>query len=270
MIPATSVLTYNPLFKIIVDSFDLLPRLMYRELRNIPPNHLRIRVGVGNRLFTNQVSYIAGGKNLWMYAFQKGWCSLDSNIVDIGCGCGRFAHHLRDYRFKDQTYTGKYVGIDIDDEMLSWCRRKFDSERFEFHKSTDGSKAYKAAGSAASGYRLPSENHSVDFVFSTSLLTHLLEEELLNYFRESYRVLRPGRWMAMTCFCMDYPPPTFGNRHTFKHRLGEAYVESLAVPEAAVAYEEKGLFRMAREAGFETAELITGPGDWQPMLLCRK
>ena len=76
--------------------------------------------------------------------------------------------------------------------------------------------------------------------------------------------------MAMFCFSMDHLPPTYGDRHTFNHRVGNAYVESLASPEAAVAYEEEFLFKVARQAGFRTAEIVTAPGDWQPMLLCQK
>jgi hypothetical protein len=48
-------------------------------------------------------------------------------------------------------------------------------------------------------------------------------------------------------------------------------VESLAVPEAVVAYDEKFLLQVASEAGFRTAEMSIGePKDWQHMLLCRK
>ncbi len=268
LIPATAALTYNPVCKVLLDSFDLLPKLMYREIRKIPPNHLRIRIGVGNRIFANHISYIAGAKNLWIYAFQAGLCRFDSTIVDIGCGCGRYAHHLRDHRFKDQTFTGKYIGIDIDDEMLDWCRRNFDGERFEFHKSTHGSQSYQAGGTEKF-YSLPASDCTVDFVFSTSLLTHLLESELRNYFMEAHRVLKPGSNMAMFCFSMDHLPPTYGDRHTFKHRVGNAYVESLASPEAAVAYQESFLFETARQGGFRTADIVTAPGDWQPMLLCQ-
>jgi len=45
---------------------------------------------------------------------------------------------------------------------------------------------------------------SVDFVFSTSLFTHLLENDLINYCREGYRVLKQGGSMAMYCFCINY------------------------------------------------------------------
>src|SRR5947209_3979672 len=125
IVPSTARLTYNPLFKVIVDSFDLLPKRAYSELANIPPNHLRIRVGVANRLFTNHINFVTGSKNFWMHAFHSGLCRLDSTIVDIGCGCGRFAHILRDYIFKSERFSGKYIGIDVDQEMLEWCARNF-------------------------------------------------------------------------------------------------------------------------------------------------
>jgi SAM-dependent methyltransferase len=270
IIPSAARLTYNPIFKILVDSIDTLPRCMYEEFSKIPPNHMRIRVGVANRIFTNHVFYLNEAKDFWIHALHSGLCRLDSRILDIGCGCGRFAQYLRDYRFKRETFSGKYIGIDIDEEMLQWCRRNFDSERFEFHRSDHASKAYNARGSTRGDYVLPVTDETVDFVFSTSLFTHLLEKELVNYCEESYRVLKPNCFMAMFCFSVDHPPPTFGDRHTFQFKMGNAHVESMSVPEAAVAYEEEFLFRVANEAGFRTVEVLVGPEDWQPMLLCRK
>jgi SAM-dependent methyltransferase len=270
IIPSVARLTYNPIFKFLVNAVDVLPRRVYDEFSNIPPNHMRIRVGVANRIFTNHVFHLNEAKDFWFYALHSGLCRLDSQIVDIGCGCGRFAQHLRDYRFKQEVFSGRYVGIDIDNEMLDWCRCNFDSKRFEFHRSNHASKAYNVAEKADVDYVLPVGNESVDFVFSTSLFTHLLERELVNYCRESYRVLKPGCSMAMYCFSMDHPPPTLGDRHTFRFKIGNANVESISVPEAAVAYEEEFLFKVAREAGFRTAQMLVGPDDWQPMLLCRK
>src|SRR5260370_4851542 len=245
MMPSASRLTYNPVFKMIVNSFDLLPRFMYDEFSRIPPNHMRIRVGVANRILANHIFYLNEAKDFWIYVFHSGLCNFDSTIVDIGCGCGRFAHHLRDYQFKSERFSGKYIGIDIDEEMLDWCRRNFDRDRFEFHLSAHGSKAYKTAGNSDSNYVLPVAAETADFVFSTSLFTHLLERQLVNYCRESYRVLKRDCFMAMSCFSMDHPPPTFGDRHTFQFRIGNAHVESISVPEAAVAYEEEFLLAVA-------------------------
>jgi SAM-dependent methyltransferase len=266
--PSAARLTYNPIIKRLLDIIDFIPRHIFKEFSNFPPNHLRVRVGVANRIFANHVYYLHQATDFWLHAFLSGLCRLDSHILDIGCGCGRFAHHLRDYNFNQEAFTGRYIGIDIDEEMLDWCRHNFDTERFEFYRSSDVSKVYNVTEKNDMAYVLPIADGSIDFVFSTSLFTHLLEPELVNYCKESFRVLKPGGSMAMYCFSMDHPPPSLGNRFTFGFKVGNSYVESMAAPEAAVAYEESFLFKVAQEAGFVTAEMLVG--DSQPMLLCRK
>jgi SAM-dependent methyltransferase len=270
-VPSTSLLSHNPLFKWIVNFSDLLPRAIWPEFRNLPPNHLRIRVGVGNRFFSNQTYYLGHAENFWLYYMGTGAVSLTSTIADIGCGCGRFAHHFRDYRYADTRFTGKYIGVDIDEEMLDWCRRHYDAPRFEFLHSSHANKSYNQAGDTASGYAIPVEDGTVDFVFSRSLFTHLLEPELRNYLEESLRIMKPGAQMVMSFFCLDYPPPTYGGRHTFSHQIGNAAVESLAVPEAAVAYTEAFIVDLARAVGFSKAEVIgKDPSIWQPDLVAQK
>jgi len=270
LVPSAARLTYNPLFKVVVNSFDVLPRLAFREFAVLPPNHLRIRVGVGNRILGNQVQFVAQPIGFWLHFMQAGICRLDSTIVDIGCGCGRYAQFLRDYRYKAERFSGRYIGIDVDIEMLEWCRRNFDEQRFTFHQSTDASRAYHAPGSRADHYRLPVSDNNADFVFGASLLTHLLEPALVNYCRESFRVLKPGGHLVLYFYSMDHPPPTLGDRHTFRFQLGNAHVENLALPEAAVAYREAFLVSILRDAGFQSVDVQTMTGDRQPILLCRK
>lgn len=269
-IPSLARLSYSPAFKLAVDAIDAPLRFAIKDFRHLPPNHLRIRVGVGNRLFSNQPVYLGLAKNFWLAtALERLW-RWDSTIVDVGCGCGRFAHYLRDLRSSYDEFHGKYFGIDIDDELLAWCRANFDQERFAFIKSTDSSLSYNTPDSDKPPFHLPLDDQSADFVFSHSLFTHLLEDELTNYIRESYRVLKAGGAMHMSVFCLEYPPRTFGARHTFSHRIGQAYVESTQQPEAAVAYHEPFLTGEARAAGFVTAEIRVHPSELQAVLLCRK
>ncbi|HEX2192958.1 MAG TPA: class I SAM-dependent methyltransferase [Acidimicrobiales bacterium] len=270
MVPSVARLTYNPAVKSLLAAADVLPRVWFKEFRDLPPNHLRVRVGVHNRLFANQVVYLRRGISFWLWAFGEQLCALDSDIVEIGCGCGRRPHHLRDFKFQDRRYTGSYLGIDVDREMLEWCRANFDAPRFEFVQSTHASAAYRNDQAEESEFRIPRPDGSVDFVFGTSVLTHVLEPGLVNYLREGARILRPGRFLAMSCFCTDYPPATYGGRHTFPHQIGSAWVESLKVPEAAVAYPERFLLDRAGQAGFAEAELRRNPGGGQHMLLCRR
>jgi SAM-dependent methyltransferase len=267
-VPSLAPLTFNPLAKIAFNAADGLPRLMFPAFRRLPPNHLRVRVGVDSQIFHNQLKFFYSF-GFWLFAFSERWCRLNSTIVDLGCGCGRYAHHLRDLHFAGRRFNGRYIGIDIDDEALDWCRKHYD-ERFTFLKSSDASRTYRKEASANQPYRLEIDDETVDLIFSTSLFTHLLESELVNYLEESARVLVPGGVAAHSVFSLDHPPPTYGTRHTFRHRRGNAHLESEKTPEAAVAYRERFLIDTALAAGFETAEVLAEPGTLQPFLVCRK
>lgn len=270
--PSTSKLTFNPLFRSFVNAFDLVPRLVFPEFRALPPNHLRIRSGVGNRLFNNQTHFLVHARDFWLFVFSEGIADMNADILDIGAGCGRWAHWLRDYNFRGRCFTGNYVGVDIDAEAIEWCRKNYDAERFQFHHSSDASVSYNQRGAAEAAYRIPIADASFDLVFSNSLLTHLLEAELENYLNESYRLLKAGGTMMHSHFNIEHPPATYGTRHTFRHRLGNALIESEAQPEAAVAYHTDFLFGLCRRIGFSSCKIVHMPGgvQHQPYLLCRK
>jgi SAM-dependent methyltransferase len=269
--PSTSRLTFNPMFRWTVNTFDAIPRLVFPEFRGLPPNHLRIRSGVGNRILNNQTHFLVHARDFWMFVFSEHVIGMNADIVDIGVGCGRWLHWLRDYNFRNRRFTGTYVGVDVDGEAVDWCRRNYDGERFRFHHSSDASVSYDQAGSGKS-YRIPEADGTFDLVFSNSLLTHLLQAELENYVRESYRLLKPHGTMMHTIFNIEHPPATLGTRHTFSHPRGDAMIESEAQPEAAVAYHSDFLLSLCRRVGFSDCEIIYMPSgaQHQPVLFCRK
>jgi SAM-dependent methyltransferase len=271
LFPSTSRLTFNPVFKATINAFDIVPRLIFPEFRDLPPNHLRVRIGVGNRILNNQTHFLGHARDFWMFVFTEGLANARSSILDIGSGCGRWAHWLRDYNFRGRRFVGLYVGIDIDEEAIAWCEKHYDPQRFRFHHSTHSSVSYNQRGGSAQ-YRVPEPDGTMDLVVSNSLLTHVLETELENYLRESYRLLREGGAIMHSHFNLDYPPASYGTRHTFQHVIGNARVESLEQPEAAVAYRTDYLFRVARSIGFRECDIVHMPGgaQHQPILLCKK
>lgn len=267
LFPSVIDLTHNPVGKLLLRSTDIIPKLIWREFRKLPPNHLRVRVGVGKRLFTNQIMYLTHGYDLWMYAIAQGYVSFNSNIVEIGCGCGRRSHIMRDYGFYNDRYTGKYLAVDIDREAVQWDRRHFDG-RFEFVVSSQTSESYRVNNQEGEEpFRIPAGDGSIDFMFGTSLLTHLLEDDMKEYFREGSRLLKPGRKMMMSCYCVDSLSDVAKQRFTFRHRKGNSYVQNLRAPESAVAYESAFLVNAAREAGFASVEVLHEPSTLQSMLV---
>lgn len=133
----------------------------------------------------------------WM-AIGEAWAQValrflpsdDSLVADIGCGCGKMARFLMgnpDLRF---------VGFDIFQPAIDWCRREFPpvfGDRARFVHLDVRSTLYNSTGvTPAEEVHLPLENGSVDLVICASLFTHLLEPEMRHYLSEVARVLRVG------------------------------------------------------------------------------
>ena len=156
---------------------------------------------------------------------------------------------LRDLRWGGTRFEGLYTGIDIDAEMVRWCQHHFPAKRFQFICADHHSTVYNPGGRKNERYRVPLDDQSQDYVFSTSLFTHLLEEDLLNYTRESFRALKSGAVMEMTVFCLDSIGNHLGGRWTFNHRIGEARAKNPKMPEAAVAYTKDYLLSRCRQVG---------------------
>jgi SAM-dependent methyltransferase len=268
LVPSVPVLSRNRLLMAPLDLLDRLISLPFGGAKKLPPNHLRIRVGAGNRILFNQVQHRLVPVNFWIGVFASGLVRLDSRILDLGCGCGRYAATLRDFAWAGKKFTGRYTGIDIDREMIEWCRANFPDDHFTFKLTDVPSAVYNPGGSGVEVPAFDVADASQDFVFALSLLTHLLAEELQRYLEETWRVLAPGAPMHMTVFCMDHLEGRRGGRWTFRHRHGEAYLENPRYPEAAVAYSKAFLESACTRAGFAEIDLRYAGG--QSLLRARK
>ena len=261
-VPSLARLSYNPIFKVVGNAVSAVPALLYPEFRNLPPNHMRVRIGTGSNVIFNQPFYLRIGTNFWLPWLASGYVTAKSDIVEIGCGCGRIAHYLR-----GDWFSGTYVGVDIDQEMLDWDASHFPRDKFSFIASPHTSATYVAGdGQRRSDLFSFPQDWKKDFVYSTSLYTHLLEPELRNYTSESFKVLRPGGTMYMSFFCLD----SVGRdgRWTFQHRIGDAYVENMKYPEAAVAYTRQFMGDQCRSTGFSEVSINETPT--QSTVTCRK
>ena len=262
-VPSLAKVSYNPLAKIAGDNIAKLLAWPFPELKHLPPNHLRIRTGTGNRLFNGHITFIQGGNEMWLKFLSRKYCTSNSDVVELGCGCGRIARPLKDAPW-DPWFQGTYIGFDIDHEMIEYCRSNFPEERFQFvlspHKSTVYSfgKSHDGPVPTHSKFFIADEE-SKDFVYSLSLYSHLLETETIEYVEQSYRLLRPNGIMYMTFFCIEHVE--LGGRWSFRHRCGNAFIESARFPEAAVAYHEAFMVDLAKKCGFREVTVFPGAGQ---------
>jgi SAM-dependent methyltransferase len=261
-VPSTAAASYNSFVKIAGDAIARMLAWPFQELRDLPPNHLCLRVGSGNRIFNGHLTFIQAGNQCWLTFLSRKYCTSKADVVELGCGCGRIARPLRDPPW-DPWFEGTYVGVDIDGEMIEYCRSNFPESRFQFILSPHRSSTY-SSGNLYDAQETPSKlvianERSKDFVYSISLYSHLLETEFIEYMQESYRILRTNGIMFMTFFCIEHLE--LGGRWTFRYRRGNAYIESARYPEAAVAYHEAFVIDLAKKCGFREVTLAPKKGQ---------
>ena len=103
---------------------------------------------------------------------------LDSNILDLGCGWGRFLRFF----WKDVKPSGLH-GVDVDPDVLNVCKETGVPGQFK--------RIYPKQP-------LPYEDGSFSHVMAYSVFTHLPEEVHLKLAKEVARILQPGGIFALT------------------------------------------------------------------------
>ncbi len=260
LIPSLPPITRNRVAMAPLDLIDFIARSGDPELRGLPPNRMRIRTGVGNKVLGNGKMWFGSGGGFWIGEHAAGRVNETSSIVEIGCGCGRCAIPLVRKGIGGKPFTGKYIGLDVDAEMLGWCTRNIASDRFSFARVRTFSAVYNPEKpepvADSGGSTFPVDPSSTDLVFALSVFSHLLEGDFVTYLKESRRVLRPGGHLVFTTFCPGHVESGPNARWTFAHRMGAAHVESVRYPEAATAYEEGWVLDQCAAAGFERVDVI--------------
>lgn len=112
------------------------------------------------------------GEEFLRYFVELGGLKPHERVLDVGCGIGRMAVPLTTYLDKN----GSYEGFDIVADGIHWCRKKITPKypHFRFHLADVFNEKYNPHGRyRASEYHFPYERESFDFVFLTSVFTHI-------------------------------------------------------------------------------------------------
>jgi ubiquinone/menaquinone biosynthesis C-methylase UbiE len=198
------------------------------------------------------------GKEFFRYFVNLGGIQPHQKVLDVGSGTGRMALPLTRY-----LKNGSYEGMDIVAPSIEWCQKTYTPRypNFHFHFGDIYNKMYNPAGKyKASEYRFPFGTSSFDFVFLTSVFTHMLPEDLDNYLSEVVRVLKPEGRCLITYFLLN--PESLGlieaklSRPQFKYALPGCRVGRTNVPEAVVAYDESTIRGLYQKYGLKLLEPI--------------
>jgi len=103
--------------------------------------------------------------------------ALDINtrdiVLELGCGVARIGKLLA-------PHCKKWIGVDISENMLKVAKERLQGmDNVDFHVLNRNDLSCI-------------EDNSIDKVYSVAVFCHLDKEDLFNYLREIYRIVRPG------------------------------------------------------------------------------
>lgn len=243
-----------------------------RGQRHLPPWWLR---DVGGSDFE------ATGQEFLRLFIDLAHLQPNEQILEIGCGSGRMALALTGYL----NQAGSYKGMDITLEAIRWCQRHISGRypNFQFYHADLYNQRYNPTGRhQARDYHFPFEAESFDFIFLTSVFTHLLPEATENYLRQVARLLRREGRGLLTFFLLNETQQGLAsqgqNDIDFKYGSGPYRTRSDLTPESAVAYDEAFLRQLLAQCGLDIAGQVhygtwSGRSDglsYQDILLTRR
>jgi len=246
------------IYRYLLDAADFLYRISHVE-ELVPPRKMRERAGTAK-----VKEFKAVGNEFLKYFIDL--CRLKPNerVLDCGCGCGRMAIPLTKYLSRE----GSYEGLDVDKASIDWCKRNITSKHpnFHFQFADVYNKTYNPNGKyKAVEYKFPYENESFDFVFLMSVFTHMLHQDMENYFSELSRVLRKDGRCLITFFILNEKSLNLIDEKKatldFKCDFGEYRTINKDRPEVAVAYNERLVRALCKKHGLTIMEPIRF-GSW--------
>jgi SAM-dependent methyltransferase len=237
----------RPVKYFVLDNLEILTG---KRDRLTPPERLSLIVG-GN--------FKSVGEEFLDYFVR--FCGLQPwhRVLDVGSGVGRMAVPLT--KFIDKR--GGYDGLDILKVGVDWCKRTIARryKNFHFHHADMLNSMYNPAGKVLPrDYAFPFAGESYDFVFLTSVFTHMLQEDLTHYLGEIRRVMKPGAVGLITFFLINDESLSLissgRSEQKFAKHGENTYIVDEQVPEGAVGYDERWIRRTLADAALPIAEPV--------------
>jgi ubiquinone/menaquinone biosynthesis C-methylase UbiE len=214
-------------------------------------------------IFVGTRDFVAVGEEFLQHFIKLGHLKPEHQVLDIGSGIGRMAVPLTSYL----SNSARYEGVDIVSQGVRWCQENITPRfpNFQFQLADIFNQEYNPQGQyAAVDYKLPFSPNTFDFVFLTSVFTHMLPAEVENYLSQIQRVLKPEGQAFLTFFLWNEESKAGWEQgkstQDFLFSEGIYRVVDLKVPENSIAYEEVAVREILKTTGLALEN--TYYGSW--------
>lgn len=123
------------------------------------------------------------------------------SVLDIGSGVGRTAIALTEYL----NNVGEYQGFDVVEAGVNWCNNGIgkDFQNFQFTYVPLYNDLYNTSAQKATEFKFPYNDQYFDKIFTFSVYTHMMINEIQHYLTEMNRVLKDDGAIFSTFFLYD-------------------------------------------------------------------
>lgn len=202
----------------------------------IPGKHLRMN----STAFRDTIFYVHSAEAEAQRVINKLGCNNESQILDIGCGRGRFAIGL--LRLLGPA---KYLGLDVQLPLIQWCRKYIQSRNPSYcfkHIDVASERYNKNGKSIDDGFKFNIEDESFDLIYLWGVFTNMDPYVMKVYLSEIKRMLAPDGKVFFTAFVEENVPKVSINPEGY---IFEEYNSPLLV----VRYEKNYIFSLISAAG---------------------
>lgn len=228
---------------------------VYQPLLPIPSQVEADAVGRGD--------FLSVGFHILSLLEGRGDLKKTDKILDVGCGLGRVAYPLAYYLSPHATYEG----FDVDPSLIVKAQLLINPYfgNFHFQHADVYNSLYNPFGKIPSAlYTFPYPSSTFDFVFLTSVFTHMLPSDVQHYLSEIQRVLKPGGRCLLTCFLLNDESKFLLSQGKsvipFIFPITDCVLMNPTYPEAAVAYEQNLFSKWISEHQFTIKSIHLG--EW--------
>jgi len=222
---------------------DLFARIFHKSDPLVPPKGMTF-VGSGN--------FELIGDKFANHIINTIPIRPEEIILDVGCGIGRIARPFAKILDKN----GQYYGFDIINYGVNWCNKnykKYPNFRFEYFPLINDLYNLEADKNAED-FEFPYPENSFGLVVLISVFTHMQKNEVLNYLKQIYRVLKPGGYCYATFFLIDDEV----GQNLFPYTFDDYSLHNLKVKNANVAFRKNFIMQQCELQGFITETTFKG------------